>query len=342
MKPVAAFIFLTFLLLGAGFAFGQDPAGESFTVIGKSYCPLKYYVNSPNKGEEIAEERRKDILENPSMKFDDGKKAPAADKSALMTGLEIDKIKLTKVFVSIGDKVQEEQPLAAYEIPLENIITQKEKLSKADLKYYEYLLSQVNNTLEDLRSRRDEFQRMLKYQSVSPQEMQQNLGEIEVNLKRRDYLEQVLKEEMRDYGDRLEVAESYYGKDVEKMIYPKDGFVRSQLSGYVIWMNFDARAGKIFTAKTPLFLIGILDPMVVRCAVHEIKALKLKVGDPAKVVFHTMPDKVYETTVSKVSFVAQPAMMQQPSFYEIELTIPNPDHVLKEGLRCDVTITPGG
>ncbi len=342
MKYFAVLILFAVLLFGAGAVSGQTPAGQPFTITGKSYCLLKYYVNSPNKGEEAAEEQRKDILENPSMKFDSGKKSPATTKDALMEGPEIDKIKLTKVFVSIGDKVKEEQPLAAYEIPLENIIKQKETLSQADLKYYEYLLSQVNNTLEDLRSKHKEYERMLKYQSVSPQDIEQNLGDIEVTLKQRDYIEQVLKEEAREYGDRLEVASAYYGKDVEKMIFPKDGLVRSQLSGYVVWMNFDARPGMIFNAKTQLFLIGVLDPMVVRCAVHEIQALKLKVGDPAKIVFRTMPDKVFNTTISKVSFVAQPAMMQQPSFYEIEIMIPNPDLVLKEGLRCDVTITPSG
>lgn len=342
MKYFTALILFAALLLGTGLPSGQAQAGEPFTVIGKSYCLLKYYVNSPNKGEEVAEERRKDILDNPSMKFDSGKKASAANKEALMEGPDIDKIKLTKVFVSIGDKVQEEQPLAAYEIPLENIIAQKQRLSKADLKYYEFLLSQVNNNLDDLRDQREEYARMLKYESVSPQDIEQKLGEIDLALKRRDYIEQILKEEHREYDDRLEVATSYYGKDVEKMIFPKDGFVRSQLSGYVIWMNFDARAGKIFTSKTQLFLIGVLDPMVVRCAVHEIQALKLKVDDPAKVVFHTMPDKVFDAKISKVSFVAQPAMMQQPSFYEIEIMIPNPDLVLKEGLRCDVTITPSG
>jgi len=335
MKLSKTLFCLISLVLLAPASFAQE-AGGSFTVIGKAYCPLKYYVNSPNKGED-KEERRKDILDNPSTRIAPQKKG---DEEALMDGLDISQIKLTKVLVNIGQEVSEEQVLATYEIPLENIIMEKQRLSMADLKYYEYLLSQVNRSLDALRIKRDEQSRMLRYKSISPQEMETNLGQIDVQLKQKDYIEQILKEEKLQYRDKLEIAESNYGKDVQKMVFPKEGYIRSQLSGTIIWMNFDARVGQVFTTRTPLFLVGILDPIVVRCAVHEIQAQKLKVGDPVSIVFHTMPDKTFTSTINKVSFVAQPAMLQQPSFYEVEILLPNPDKTLKEGLRCDVTITP--
>mgnify|MGYP000971739404 CR=1 FL=1 len=337
MKHILVFCCLAALAFFARPAFAQD-AGGAFTVTGKTYCPVKYYVNSPNKGEDKGE-RRKDILENPTMRIEN-KKSSEGGQDVAMQGLDISTIKLTKVLVNIGQEVQEEQVLATYEIPIENVIAEKQKLSKADLKYYEYLLSEVNRALDALRVKRSEQERMMRYQSVSPQEIEDNLGQIDVQLKQRDYIEQILNEEKRQYKDQLEITESTYGKNVEKMIFPKEGYIRSQLSGTVIWMNFDARVGKIFNTRTPLFLVGVLDPIVVRCAVHEIKAQNLKAGDKASIVFHTMPDKTFETTINKVSYVAQPAMLQQPSFYEVELLLPNPDKILKEGLRCDVTITP--
>ena len=51
-----------------------------------------------------------------------------------------------------------------------------------------------------------------------------------------------------------------------------------------------------------------------------------------------MPGQPFHTTISKIDFVAQPAMLQQPSFYELEMTLPNPDLRIKEGMRCDVTV----
>lgn len=321
------------------------------TVIGKSYSPIRYYVDSPNKGpiDDKVFKRGSDILGAPSMEDLGSVQQPdsivvSKQKMAELegAGFRADKITIKQVPVGIGDKVKDDQIIATYDIPLENIIIEKERLARTKLNTYEYLLSGVNASLEKVLSKQRELSEMRQYDSAAAVDISQNAREIEVMRKRRDYLLEMVHSEKQQYLDKLETSESIYGKGVGQGIFPKEGFIRAPMDGYVLWMNFDLRPGAVFSKRTALFQVGVLDPMAVRCAVHEIQAVKLKVGDPATVVFHTMPDKVYNTTVSKVSFVAQPAMLQQPSFYEIELMLPNPDLTLKEGLRCDVTITPGG
>ena len=315
---------------------GPARGGEPLTVVGKTYCPIKYFVTTPNKGGDAPKEKRRDILQHPLYSKKKAKKQAGPDEE-----FAADKIKLTSVLVQMGQPVAEDQVLARYEVPLENIIQEKERLSKADLSYYEYYLSYVENELRQARTTQKELEEKLRLKSASGAEVRRNRDGISVLLKQRDYALQRLHEEMESYDDRLETAESIYGKGIEKG-FPKDGFIRSPLDGNIVWMNFDTRKGMVFNKRTALFQVGIIDPLVVRCAVHEIKAVQLRVGDPAEIVFRTMPDKVFKTKVNKVSFVAQPAMLQQPSFYEVELMLPNPGYKLKEGLRCDITITPSG
>jgi multidrug resistance efflux pump len=114
------------------------------------------------------------------------------------------------------------------------------------------------------------------------------------------------------------------------------------VDGYVLWINPDLRKGVKLNRDTDLFQVGILDPIVIRAQVHEIEAVRLKLGDKAKVTFDSMPGKEFTATVSRIPWAPLPTSLQQPSYYEIELTLPNPDMSLKEGLKGTVTIVPKG
>jgi membrane fusion protein, macrolide-specific efflux system len=60
----------------------------------------------------------------------------------------------------------------------------------------------------------------------------------------------------------------------------------------------------------------------------------------AEVTFDSLPGKKYVASVSRIPWAPMPAALQQPSYYEIELTIPNPELELKEGLKGQITIAP--
>ena len=93
--------------------------------------------------------------------------------------------------------------------------------------------------------------------------------------------------------------------------------------------------------EAELFQVGTLDPMIIRAQVHEIEAQKLKENMAATVTFDSIPGKKYAASVSRIPWAPIPAALQQPSYYDVELTIPNPSLELKEGLKGQIIIQPG-
>jgi hypothetical protein len=87
-----------------------------------------------------------------------------------------------------------------------------------------------------------------------------------------------------------------------------------------------------------------MDPMLIRAQVYELEALQLNLGEAAEVTVESLPGRNFEAQVSRVSWapvpppVWVPAGQEQPSYYEVELTVPNPDLVLKEGLKGRITL----
>ena len=112
------------------------------------------------------------------------------------------------------------------------------------------------------------------------------------------------------------------------------------MDGYIMWQGPEVREGATLPAGYALFQVGTMNPLIIRTMVHEIEAQKLSVGDTGKVVFESVPGREFTATVSRIPWAPAPASLQQPSYYEIEMTIPNPDLVLKEGLKGEITIIP--
>ena len=108
----------------------------------------------------------------------------------------------------------------------------------------------------------------------------------------------------------------------------------------MLWLNPALRSGVILPRETELIQVGTINPMTIRAQVHEIEAFKIKEGDTASVSFDAFPGKKYSATVSRIPWAPIPAALQQPSYYEIELTIDNPALEFKEGLKVQVTIQP--
>ncbi len=310
---------------------------ETVTFLGKSFSPIKYDINWPFTTK--AKEKDKNtqgsgivanVHELPTEKFE--------EKSAAELGSDMPRLHILQVPVKVGQHVAEDDVLVVYEMPLENIIQEKEALSRAKLDDLDRALAFVNYQLNWLEQHQEDLEKNAELQAVAPQTVRANTQEIEALLKQRAYLTDEYELAKSSYENALVIAQSKYGKDVSVRNFPKKGIIRSPSEGYVLWENASLVPGMTFTKQAHLIAIGRLDPIIIRASVHEIAVQKLKLGDPATVSFHSLPGQTFTTTISKINYVAQPAMMQQPSFYEIELTLANPDLRIKEGMRCDVTV----
>ncbi|BAH77774.1 hypothetical protein DMR_42830 [Solidesulfovibrio magneticus RS-1] len=241
----------------------------------------------------------------------------------------------------IGQHVKRGDVLASYEIPLETRMDEKTKLSPANIKELEHKLAVADKEIDRLSAKGRELEAMSQRNMTSQQAISMNAKEIEVVRKEKSAVLEQLSLARDLLTDRVELAEDHFGKGVGIGKVPKDGIIKAPVDGYVMWMNPELRAGVKLAKEAELFQVGLLNPMIIRAQVHEIEAQKLKEGVPAVVTFDSIPGKKFNASVSRIPWAPMPAALQQPSYYEIELTIPNPDAELKEGLKAQITIQPG-
>ena len=312
-------------------------SAETVSFQGKAYCPIRYDINWPFSGKTQAKAAptqgsgiTANVYEMP--------KESVEEKSAADMGSDMRRLRIIGAPVQIGQHVVEDQVLATYELPLENLMAEKQLLSRHELNGLEHAMAMVQLQLSTIQNRQRELENMAANQSVAVNEVSNNARDIENLLLQRDTLEEKLELARQRYDNSVLLTQSKFGKDVDLKNLPRRGYVRAPTEGYILWLNSSLVPGMVFTKQAPLVSIGKLDPIIVRASVHEIAMQKLKVGDPATVVFNAWPGEKFQTTISKVDYVAQPAMLQQPSFYLIEMTLPNPDLRIKEGMRCEVVV----
>jgi multidrug resistance efflux pump len=114
--------------------------------------------------------------------------------------------------------------------------------------------------------------------------------------------------------------------------------LRTPISGYVIWVNPEVRDGAELGPMPAAFQVGVMDPMLLRGQAFEIEALQIKVGDQADVILDSLPGRKFQGTVSRISWSSTTTGLEQPSYYEVELKVPNPDLALKEGLKARIVL----
>jgi hypothetical protein len=248
---------------------------------------------------------------------------------------------ITAMHTDLGKKVKYDEVIAEYEIPFETRIDEKKKLSQAGIKELEAKMAQAGRELEQLRARRKELETLRTQKMASDQALTVNAEDIEVIEKQRTAITESLALDHDLYLIQQDVARKELGvQNATAKDVPKIGLIRAPLEGYVVWMNPDMRKDAYMVKNSNLFQIGVMDPIMLRALVHEIEAQKLHVGDEAKVTFESLPGKTFRATVSRIPWAPLAATLQQPSYYEVELTMANPDLILKEGLKGQVTIVP--
>jgi hypothetical protein len=81
-----------------------------------------------------------------------------------------------------------------------------------------------------------------------------------------------------------------------------------------------------------------MDPMIMRAQIHEMEAFRLSLGDKAEITVESLPGRRFVAQVSRTSWTPLTPALEQPSYYEIELTVPNPDIELKDGLKGEILV----
>ena len=63
-----------------------------------------------------------------------------------------------------------------------------------------------------------------------------------------------------------------------------------------------------------------------------------ELGDQAEVQVVSLPSKKFTAQVSRISWSSLTTAPDQPSFFEVEFSVPNPEHILKDGLKVRLAV----
>ena len=83
-------------------------------------------------------------------------------------------------------------------------------------------------------------------------------------------------------------------------------------------------------------MVGRLDPVIIQVPVYEGELSNIAVGDQAEVSISSLRDKTFAATVSEISWTASDMNVSNPSYYTVELSVPNPNFELKPGYKAVV------
>ena len=189
----------------------------------------------------------------------------------------------------------------------------------------------------ELEDQEKETKELMRHNMAPAKSLEQIQREMELLSKERDDVRERLPLERALAEEDRAVVGKLLGYPVRHGQVPSKGVLMAPIKGHVIWVNPALRDGAEFKAHASLMRIGVMDPILIRARVHEIEAVQLKVGDEAEFTTEAIPGKRYKATVTRISWASLTPQLERPSYYMVELSISNPDFVLREGLRGMVT-----
>ncbi len=154
---------------------------------------------------------------------------------------------------------------------------------------------------------------------------------------RMELLEQTLQKSIESHKQRLDELSEYFGSPVNgAKDLPKILVLTSPMDGHVLSVASNVQEGALLGAGSAPIIVGKMDPMSIQVQVFEGEIGRIQVGNKATVTIPSLGDKNFEATVSQIAWTSSNLAVDQPSYFTVELTIPNPQLELKPGFKAVV------
>ena len=158
------------------------------------------------------------------------------------------------------------------------------------------------------------------------------------SLKRRiELLTVTIQKSEQNFAARLEELSGYFGmpiKEGERL--PASLTLTSPIDGYVLSLDATLNPGSLLAAGTTPVRVGRLDPVLIQVPVYEAEISGIKAGDSVEVEIPSLNNRKFNGTVNEISWVSNDMNVSTPSYYTVELTVPNPGLELKPGFKAGV------
>ncbi len=241
-----------------------------------------------------------------------------------------------EIYVKTGEQVEENQPLMRYRISNTVLADFRNRVSSAPLVAIDNKIAQVQPTLYEMQVQLREARMLAESDFMGPQKLEKLQTTLELTRKQLESLEAQRRFQKKQLEDQVQILQDYFGDDVGLDKVPDTIVLRAPISGHVLWVNPEFHEGMYFVGGMEFAKVGVMDPMVIRAHLFELEASRVATGEPAVFTLGSFPERDFDATLSSISLTPISPGLDQPSYYEVELTAPNPELLLREGFKVEV------
>ena len=186
----------------------------------------------------------------------------------------------------------------------------------------------------DVKSNITTTRQLVSSQLGSRTKLQQQEERLDALNRRISLLRESIKKQEQNYKLRLAELEELFNQPFQGNKLPKKPFVAAPMEGFVLSVAENVQSGALLGAGTPIVEIGSMNPMQIRVQVFENEAVKLREGDSATVRVPSLQDREYTGKIMQIAWTPQTLQADAPSFYNVQLEVPNEDLALKQGFKA--------
>lgn len=169
----------------------------------------------------------------------------------------------------------------------------------------------------------------------------QALNRLEDTLKslhnRIDLMRVTIQKNEHAFTARLKELDEYFDEPLkEGQQLPEILTLRSPINGHVLSLAPALNPGQLIAAGSSPIQVGQLNPVLIQIPVYEGEINNIKVGDRVQVDIPSLKNRQFTGDVTEISWISSSMDVSQPSYYTVEVTVPNPDLALKPGFKAIV------
>lgn len=243
-----------------------------------------------------------------------------------------------EVLVRPGDAVEQGSPLVRYHLQDEAArVLQREVLTGAGTENERGQILSLRQQLTDIEAQRNKA-RQLAASGLGSRAASSRLDANYESVKRRiELLKLTIEKQEKNFAARMRELEGYFGQKLDPQgELPQTLTLTSPIAGYVLSVSAGASPGSLLPAGATPVSVGQLNPVIIRVPVYEADVNSIAVNDVATVQIPSLQDKEFMATVSEISWASTDMNVGNPSYYTVELTVPNPSLELKPGFKAIV------
>ncbi|WP_296304987.1 efflux RND transporter periplasmic adaptor subunit [uncultured Desulfovibrio sp.] len=246
-----------------------------------------------------------------------------------------------EVLVRPGDAVEQGAPLLRYHLQEEAArMLQRELITGAATEEERGQILSLRQQQTEIEAQRNKA-RQLAASGLGSRQASSRLEASYESIQRRiDLLKMTIDKREKTFAARLKELEGYFGQTLDpREDLPESLTLTSPISGYVLSVTAETSPGSLLGQGMAPVSVGQLNPVLIRVPVYEADVNSIAVDDVATVQIPSLQDKEFMATVSEISWASTDMNVGNPSYYTVELTVPNPTLELKPGFNAIVLFT---